>query len=95
MSKVCVSQLVKLVMLCLQTVGTLLQYEQSWLQEAVDVLLEGLEEEPLISVTVHDIFWGYEDRFLRLAKDVLDDLHLKSKLITGIFGYYMGVSGFA
>ena len=58
------------------------------------MILDAVEEQALITVTVHDIFWGYEDRFLRLAKDVLDMLHLKSNLITGTFGYYMGVSSF-
>nr|KAG5688735.1 hypothetical protein BaRGS_002059 [Batillaria attramentaria] len=72
------------------TVGTLLQYEYPWLQDAVNVLMESLEEKALVNVSVHDIFWGYEDRFLLLVKDVLDKLHLHSKLITGVFGYYMG-----
>ena len=56
--------------------------------------MEGLGEKPFIRVSVHDIFWGYDDAFLRLAKDVLDIFHVKSDLITGVFGYYMGVSGF-
>ncbi|XP_076446442.1 scavenger receptor class B member 1-like [Babylonia areolata] len=72
------------------TVGTLLQYQFPLAKEAVNLLMEGLEEKPLITVSVSDIFWGYEDRFLMLAKDVLDKLHVKSDLITGIFGYYMG-----
>ena len=80
------------VVLCRQTVGSLMRFESPFLQDAVDVILEAVEEKALITVSVHDIFWGYEDRFLHLAKDVLDLLHLKSDLITGTFGYYMGVS---
>ncbi|KAL8577387.1 hypothetical protein ACOMHN_060209 [Nucella lapillus] len=72
------------------TVGTLMQYQFLWLKEALNLLLEGLEEEPLITVSVHDIFWGYPDRFMKLAKEILDKLHMKSDFITGIFGYYMG-----
>ncbi|XP_070197448.1 lysosome membrane protein 2-like isoform X3 [Littorina saxatilis] len=72
------------------TVGTLLQYQYPFLKDAVNVLLEGLEEKALIKVSVHDIFWGYPDPFLKLVKEVFDKLHLHNDLITGVFGYYMG-----
>lgn len=71
------------------TVGTLLQFEASWLQTAVNALLEELGEVPLVTVSVYDIFWGYEDRFLQLVKKVLDKFQIKSRIITGKFGYYM------
>lgn len=69
-----------------------MEYEYPWLQTIVAALLDALDEGVFIEVSVHDIFWGYEDRFLKLVKDVLDKLHIKSKLITGTFGFYMGVS---
>jgi hypothetical protein len=69
-----------------------MEHEYSWLQSAVNVLLEGLEEQALIEVSVHDIFWGYDDKFMHLVKEVLDKLHVHSKIITGKFGFYMGVS---
>ncbi|PVD34590.1 hypothetical protein C0Q70_05866 [Pomacea canaliculata] len=75
------------------TVASLLQYEYSILKEAVEFLLNDLGEDIFVNVSVHDIFWGYEDKFLKLVKDVLDTFNITSDLITGSFGYYMGRNG--
>lgn len=72
--------------------ASLLQYEYPMLKEAVEFLLNDLGEDIFVNVSVHDIFWGYEDKFLKLVKDVLDTFNITSDLITGSFGYYMGVS---
>ncbi|XP_012936704.1 lysosome membrane protein 2 [Aplysia californica] len=71
------------------TIATIMRFELPWLQKIIDAFVRAKYENAFRRVSVHDIWWGYEDPVLEEAAELLKKFNITSSLINGKFGFYM------
>ena len=66
-----------------------LKYSDLLIQMALGSMLEILQQEPFVPLSVSDILWGYDHPLVKLAKDVLPP---ERRFPFDDFGFFVGVS---
>merc|ERR1711963_758291 len=71
------------------TTGYQLRFEFDWFQRMSDRMFRMKNETAFKKLSVHDIWWGYDDPVLKEAKEIFDFFNISSSVVTGKFGFYM------
>jgi len=70
----------------------LIRQEFSWIKELVEIILLLVQDQELfLTLSIHDILWGYEDNLLKKVKEVAADLSIHLDL-DDHFGLFYNVS---
>ncbi|XP_055895678.1 lysosome membrane protein 2-like isoform X2 [Biomphalaria glabrata] len=70
------------------TTATILQYEYPALQTVIDAFFISKGEDVFRTLSVRDIWWGYEDPVLEEAAKTAKKFNISSPLFSGRFGFY-------
>ncbi|XP_046557687.1 lysosome membrane protein 2-like [Haliotis rubra] len=73
------------------TIANLIRFEYGFIQELVDLVLEGVGERLFLQLSVSDIMWGYEDKLLKEVDDILQ--RTVNKTIDDHFGLFYNQNG--